>query len=248
MNRIQFPQSELSFLFEKIIPFLKKHKFISFFSYLLFIFYFSIPSFHIPFLEYSGFRVTSLMEQRALENSLIFYPKQSWVSIDEVSPNLLKAIIALEDGKFFMHKGIDWQELKTSLAVNKRRGRTVRGGSTITMQLAKNLFLTTDKTLLRKAKEFIITFRMEKELTKKSILENYLNAVEWGEGIFGIKKASKIYYDKNPSELNLNEAARLAAVIPSPLRYKPTDKSNYVARRSLISKGRINDVILFPQK
>jgi len=248
MNRLQFPQSELSFLFEKIIPVLKKNKFFSFFSYILFLIYFSIPSFHIPLLEYTGFRVTSLMEQRALENSLYFYPQQSWVSVDEVNPNLLKAIIALEDGKFFMHKGIDWQELKTSLAVNKRRGRAVRGGSTITMQLAKNLFLTTDKTLLRKAKEFIITFRMEKELSKKSILQNYINAVEWGDGIFGIKAASQIYYNKKPSDINLNEATRLAAVIPSPLRYKPTDKSNYVARRSLISKGRINDVILFRQK
>ncbi len=248
MQTLQFPQLELVFLFDSITPLIKRNKILSLFIYFLSVTYLSIPSFHIPFLEYSGFHVTSLMEQRAMENQLYFYPHQSWVSIDDVHPYLLKSIITMEDGKFFTHKGIDWQELKTSLSLNKRRGRAVRGGSTITMQLAKNLFLTTDKSILRKAKEFIITFRMEKELTKKSILENYINAVEWGDGIFGIKKASNIYFDKEPSSLNLNEAARLAAVIPSPLRYKPNGNSNYVLRRTSIIKGRINDVILFPKK
>lgn len=188
------------------------------------------------------------MEQRAIENNLLFYPRQSWVDIVDVNPNLLRSIISMEDGSFFQHKGIDWKELKTSMRLNQRRGRASRGGSTITMQTAKNLYLTTDKSLLRKAKELLITFRMEKELSKKGILQNYINAVEWGNGIFGIKKAADIYFKKDPDELNKNECARLAAVIPSPLKYQPDQNSRYVIRRASIIRGRMNDVILFPEK
>ena len=108
----------------------------------------------------------------------------------------------MEDGKFFAHKGIDWKELKTSIRLNKSRGRSIRGGSTITMQLSKNLFLSTNKSVFRKGKEFLIALRMEKELSKKSILENYINIVEWGNGIFGIEKAAEIYFDKRTSSAN----------------------------------------------
>lgn len=247
MNRqYQFPDFELTELFVKLIPVLKLNKIKFIIGYVFFIFYFSIPSFQIPLVEFSSFRTTSLMEQRAIENYLIFYPQQSWISIDNVNHNLLRGIIALEDGKFFNHKGIDWQELNLSLKLNKRRGRAMRGGSTITMQLAKNLYLNTDKNIFRKGKEFLITLRLEKEVTKRGILQAYINAIEWGDGIFGIKKASEIYYGKEPSELNINECSRLAAVIPAPLRYKPTDRSGYVARRAAISRGRMSDVILKP--
>jgi len=169
--QLQFPHFELGWFYEKTIPLIKRNKFKSFFFYIIFLLYFSVPSFQIPVLEYNSFRVTSLMEQRAIENELLFYPQQSWVSVDDVTPNLLRAIIAMEDGSFFVHKGIDWKELKTSIRVNKRRRRTARGGSTITMQLAKNLYLTTEKSLLRKGKEFLIAVRMEKELPKKAILK-----------------------------------------------------------------------------
>ena len=212
------------------------------------IFYFSIPSFSIPWLQYNGTRITSLMEQRAMQNFMFFYPRQSWVDIDDVNPNLLKAIISMEDGKFFIHKGIDWKELKTSMRLNKRRGRSVRGGSTISMQLSKNLFLSTSKSVFRKGKEFLITLRMEKELSKKSILENYVNIVEWGDGIFGTAEASKIYFNKDPQELSATESSRLAAVIPSPLRYDPSTNSRYVGRRSSIIRGRLGDVQLFPDE
>ena len=247
MINLQFPKNELGNLFDKIIPFVKKHRSKSILLYILFIMYFSLPSFQIPLLEYSHFRITSLMEQRAFEHNMIFYPKQSWVSIDEVNPYLLKAIISMEDGNFFQHKGVDWKQIKTSIRTNKRRGRTVRGGSTITMQLAKNLYLNTGRNFYRKAKELLIAFRMEKEISKKAILQNYINAVEWGDGIFGIKKASEIYFHKEPSELNLNECTRLAAVIPSPLVHKPNANSNYVLRRSSIIRGRLGDIILFPK-
>ncbi len=244
----QFPHFELSLFWEKSIPFIKRNKFKSFFFYIIFLLYFSIPSFQIPVLEYNSFRVTSLMEQRAIEHELIFYPHQSWISIDNVNPKLLKAIIAMEDGSFFKHKGIDWKELKTSLRVNKRRRHFARGGSTLTMQLAKNFFLTTQKSFLRKGKEFLIAVRMEKELSKKAILQNYINAVEWGDGIFGIKAASEKYFNKEPNQLSINECTRLASVIPSPLRYKPNTNAGYVLRRSSIIRGRINDILLFPEK
>jgi monofunctional biosynthetic peptidoglycan transglycosylase len=175
---------------------------------------------------------------------MLYYPKQSWANISNVNPSLLKAIISIEDGKFFIHKGIDWKELNTSLKVNKRRGRSARGASTITMQLAKNLYLSTDKSILRKAKEFLITFRMEKEIPKRAILENYINAVEWGDGIFGIEKAASVYFDKEASVLNTIECSKLAAVIPSPLKHKPNTNSGYVLRRASLIRGRMNDVIL----
>jgi monofunctional glycosyltransferase len=248
MNYSQFPINELAEIFSKIVPILRKRKTFFSFIYLMSIFYFSIPSFSIPWLQYNGTRITSLMEQRAMQNFMFFYPRQSWVDIDDVNPNLLKAIISMEDGKFFIHKGIDWKELKTSMRLNKRRGRSVRGGSTISMQLSKNLFLSTSKSVFRKGKEFLITLRMEKELSKKSILENYVNIVEWGDGIFGIVEASKIYFNKDPQELSATESSCLAAVIPSPLRYDPSANSRYVGRRSSIIRGRLVDVQLFPDE
>lgn len=248
MNYTQFPPLEAAEYADKIKPIIIKRKVFYSLIYLILILYFSIPSLNIPWLQYGKTRITSLMEQRALENFMIFYPRQSWVNINDVNPNLLKAIISMEDGKFFNHKGIDWKELKTSIRLNKRRGRTVRGGSTITMQLSKNLFLSTSKSVLRKGKEFLIALRMEKELPKKSILENYINIVEWGEGIFGIKEAAQIYFNKEPMNLTAIESSRLAAVIPSPLRYDPSASSRYVNRRSSIIRARINDIQLFPDE
>ncbi len=247
MNITQFPQNELAFYLEKLIPFVKRNKIKSLLIFTLFIFYFSIPAFQIPLLQYKGFRITSLMEQRTIEHKLIFYPRQSWVSIDDINPVLLKSIIGLEDGSFFKHNGVDWKELKNSMRLNRRKGRISRGGSTITMQLSKNLFFTTKKSFLRKAKEMIVAFRMEKEISKKSILENYINAIEWGDGIFGIKRASEIYFNKEPDKLTTTECTKLAAVIPSPLIHQPNKNSKYVLRRASIARNRLNDVILYPK-
>jgi monofunctional glycosyltransferase len=244
---IQFPQNELAVIFDKIAEFYRRRKIPTLILYFVFLVYFSIPSFSIPVLEYGSFRITSLMEQRALERKLIYYPSQSWVDLDDVNPNALRAVISMEDGSFFRHKGIDWKEMKTSLKLNKKKGRSLRGGSTITMQTAKNLYLTTNKSILRKTKEFIIAFRMEKELTKKGILRSYINAVEWGDGIFGIGEASSIYFNKDPKSLTLNESSRLAAVIPSPLKHSPASNSRYVLRRSSIIRNRLNDINLFPE-
>jgi monofunctional biosynthetic peptidoglycan transglycosylase len=241
---IQFPENEIGILFKNFVNKFKQKKYLFFFIYLALVLYLSVPSFLIPVLEYSEFRITALMEQRALENCLIYYPHQSWVSIKNVNPNLLRCIVGLEDGRFFTHKGIDWYELKKSIRTNQRRKKIARGGSTITMQVAKNLFLSTNRNVFRKAKELLTAFRMEKEISKQAILENYLNAIEWGDGIFGAKEASEIYFNKEPKELTLNECTRMAAVIPSPLLHKPTDNSRYVLRRASRSRELFNDIIL----
>jgi len=240
----QFPENEVGVLFNKFVIKYKRKKLLFSILYLVIIFYFTMPSFLVPVLEYKGFRVTALMEQRAIESGLFYYPRQSWVNLKDVNPNLSRCIVGLEDGKFFKHKGIDWYELEKSLRVNKRRKRIARGGSTITMQVAKNLFLSTDKNIFRKAKEFLITCRLEKEISKQAILENYLNAIEWGDGIFGAVKAAEVYFKKEPDELNINECSRMAAVIPSPLRHKPSDNSGYVSRRASRSRSLYNDIIL----
>ncbi len=248
MSLPQFKENELAFIAGRVIPYIKKRKFQSFLLYIIFLVYFSVPSFEIPLLQYTHTRVTSLMEERAIEHNLVFYPKESWVSLDKINPNLLRAILSMEDDAFFIHKGIDWKQLNISLKENKRRRRVMRGGSTITMQLAKNLYFTTERNVIRKAKEILVTFRLEKELPKSSILENYVNVIEWGDGIFGIKEAAETYFHKSPSKLTTTECARLAAVIPSPLEHKPNANSGYVIRRSGIALARLNNVVLFPKQ
>jgi len=224
---------ELGILLEKILPFLKRRKIISIFFYIAFLFYFSIPTFQIPLLEYQRTYVSSLMEQRAIEHLMIFYPHQSWASFGSINQNLFRAIVSMEDGNFFNHKGVDWEELEKSMKLNKRRRRAARGGSTITMQLSKNLYYTTNKSIFRKAKELLTTFRIEKEVSKKGILHQYVNIIEWGDGVFGIEEAADKYFGK---------------VIPSPLVHQPNVNSGYVRHRSGIIRGRLGDVILFPEK
>jgi monofunctional glycosyltransferase len=246
MSSLQFPENELGSIFNRILPYLVKHKTKSIIIYILYLLYFSLPALQIPYLAYNHFRITSLMEQRAMDSDMYYYPEQSWISINNVKPDLLKAIISMEDGAFFSHKGIDWAQLNMALRQNKRRRRVYRGGSTLTMQLAKNLFFTTEKSVFRKGKEILTALRMEKELSKETILQAYINAVEWGSGIFGVDAASEKYFEKEPGELSTDQCARLAAVLPSPLIHRPDQNSRYVLRRAAIIRGRLNDIILFP--
>jgi monofunctional biosynthetic peptidoglycan transglycosylase len=157
---------------------------------------------------------------------------QTWVPFSEVSPFLIKAVLIAEDDKFWRHEGFDYEAIKKAVEKDLKAGRLRAGGSTVTQQLARNLYLSPEKTLLRKMREALITWRMEKVLSKKRILELYLNVVEWGEGIFGIEAASRHYYGKNSSELTPQEAARLAAVLPNPRRYDPSGDQPYVLTRS----------------
>lgn len=167
---------------------------------------------------------TALMRQREQEaRSLRRRPRrqQEWVRLARVSRHLIHAVLVAEDPKFFGHEGVDWEAIKESVETNVKRGRFARGGSTITQQLAKNLFLTTRKSLTRKLRELVVARWLEDDLAKKRILEIYLNVIEWGDGIYGCEAAARAYYGKSAAELTETEAAGLAAMIPSPRRLSP---------------------------
>ncbi len=162
---------------------------------------------------------------------------QTWVPLSQVSPYLIKAVLIGEDDKFWKHEGFDFEAIQKAIEKDIKQKRFKFGGSTISQQLVKNLYLTPEKTPVRKLKEAILTWRVEKTLSKKRILEIYLNVVEWGEGIFGIEAASRYYYGKPSSVLNPEEATRLAAVLPNPIKYSPLGTSRYVENRSRIIRS-----------
>jgi len=147
-----------------------------------------------------------------------------YVKLANISSWVQKAVVTSEDGRFWTHQGFDLEEIKASIEKNLEKGTLRRGGSTITQQLAKNLFLSRDKTMTRKVIEALITFQLERVLTKKEILEKYLNVVQFGDGIFGIKKAAQHYFRKGPAQLTLAEAAFLAMLLPSPKKYSKSFK------------------------
>jgi len=158
--------------------------------------------------------------------------RQIWVPLSSISPYLIKAVLIGEDDKFYRHEGFDFEGIKKALEKNLKEGKLKYGGSTISQQLAKNLYLSPSKNPIRKIQEAIITLRLEKTLSKKRILEIYLNVAEWGEGIFGAEAAAKHYYGKSAKNLTPWEAARLVAVLPNPLKYNPLGNQPYVEKRS----------------
>ena len=153
--------------------------------------------------------------------------RAQFVPLSRIAPNLQHAVIAAEDGRFFQHHGFDWVEMQKVVEDDMRRQKLGRGGSTITQQLVKNLFLTTERSLLRKGAEFAVVPIVEAVLTKKRILELYLNVIEWGPGVYGVEAASEYYYRLHASEVSREQAARLAAIIPAPLKRKPAYMNDY---------------------
>jgi monofunctional biosynthetic peptidoglycan transglycosylase len=167
---------------------------------------------------------TGVMRQREEESrraKRAVRTRQAVVPLSRVSRYLINAVIVAEDPKFFGHEGIDWEAIKESAEVDVRKGRFFRGGSTITQQLAKNLFFTTRKSITRKLRELVVTRWLEGDLSKRRILELYLNVIEWGDGIYGCEAAARRYFDKSAADLDAEEAAGLAAMIPSPRRFNP---------------------------
>jgi monofunctional biosynthetic peptidoglycan transglycosylase len=158
--------------------------------------------------------------------------RASWVPLSQISPYVTKAIIIAEDDKFWSHEGFDFEAMQKALKKDIKKKKFQDGGSTISQQLAKNLYLSPAKDPIRKIKEAIITWRLENNLTKRRIIELYLNVAEWGDGIFGIEAAAQSHYGKHASELNAREAATLASVLPNPRRYKTDGTSRYVENRS----------------
>jgi len=159
--------------------------------------------------------------------------QQKWVSLSRISPYLIKAVLIAEDDKFWSHEGFDYEAMQKAIEKDVKAKKFKLGGSTISQQLAKNLYLSPSKNPVRKIREAFITWRMERVLTKKRILELYLNVIEWGDkGIFGIEMASRHYYGKSASELTPEESSRLAAILPNPRKYNPLGDSRYVTQRS----------------
>ncbi|MBI2974110.1 MAG: monofunctional biosynthetic peptidoglycan transglycosylase, partial [Deltaproteobacteria bacterium] len=144
--------------------------------------------------------------------------KNIFVAYDKISPYLKEAVIASEDDQFFEHKGFSWEAIKKAAIYDWKKKKFARGASTITQQLARNLYLTPSKNPARKLKELLIALKLERELSKQRILELYLNVVEWGPGIFGCEAAANHYFSKRCSALSLSESAYLASILPSPRR------------------------------
>jgi monofunctional glycosyltransferase len=156
-----------------------------------------------------------------------YIKRYDFVPLRRISPNLQHAVVAAEDDRFFQHHGFDWVEMQKVLEQDMRRHKLGRGGSTITQQLVKNLFLSTNRSLMRKAMEFTLVPIVELLLTKDRILELYLNVIEWGPGVYGAQAAAEYYYHSPAPSLSREESARLAAVIPAPLKRKPEHMDEY---------------------
>ncbi len=157
---------------------------------------------------------------------------QKWTPISKISPYVLQAVTIAEDDKFWTHGGFDFKAIRDAAKRNLERKEYSRGGSTITQQLAKNLYLSPEKSMFRKVREAVITWRLEHALSKQRILELYLNTAEWGDGIFGIEAAARHYYGRSAASLTADQAARLAVALPNPRRINPTSGSRYVERQA----------------
>jgi monofunctional biosynthetic peptidoglycan transglycosylase len=209
------------------------------FVYLAYV-YLTLPD--VRLLATTNPQTTAFMELRkreAAEAGRKFSIRQRWVPYTQISNNLRRAVLVAEDAAFFDHDGIDLDELRASLERNWEEGRFTRGASTITQQLAKNLYLSPSRNPMRKLKELFITRRLEAALTKRRILEIYLNVIEWGDGVFGAEAASRTYFGKAASDLSPDEAALLAGAIINPREHNPAHPTARLRRRQQIIARRM---------
>lgn len=168
--------------------------------------------------------------------------RHQWVPYAKISNNLKRAIIASEDSKFVDHEGFDWEGIQYAYEKNLKKGKVVAGGSTISQQLAKNLFLSTKRTPWRKAEEAIITVMLEMMMSKQRIFEIYLNVIEWGNGVFGAESAARHYWHVSAAKLSAAQAARLAAMVPNPRYYEQHREARGLLRKTQIIMARMNSV------
>jgi len=166
--------------------------------------------------------------------------RHQWVNYNQISIHIKQAVIAAEDAKFIDHEGFDWEGIEKAYEKNKRRKKIVAGGSTISQQLAKNLFLSNQRTPWRKAEETIITLMLETILSKQRILEIYLNVIEWGNNVYGIEAASLRYFSFHAKDLNSFQSAKLASMIPNPKYYERHQDASGLIERSGIILSRMN--------
>ncbi len=167
--------------------------------------------------------------------------KQKWVSYERISNNLKRALIASEDAKFVDHEGFDWAGIQKAYEKNMKKGKIVAGGSTISQQLAKNLFLSTKRTPWRKGEEAIITLMLENMMEKERIFEIYLNVIEWGNGVFGAEAAASHYYRVSAAQLSPQQAAKLAAMVPNPRYYDKHREAKGLLRKTDIILSRMSE-------
>jgi len=197
---------------------------------------------HIGWYRYNPPRETAFMTQR-MDEARAKDPaarlRYTWVPYAKISPQLKRAMVAAEDAKFVEHAGFDWDGIQNALDKNRRKGRVVAGGSTITQQLAKNLFLSPAKSYLRKGEEAVVTVLLEAMLPKQRILELYLNVIEWGNGVFGAEAAAQRYFGISAAQLSAEQAARLAAMAPSPRLFERRPDSAYLAGRTAVILARM---------
>jgi monofunctional biosynthetic peptidoglycan transglycosylase len=210
----------------------------SFFRILLLAALFTVAAFYVLSIgELVALRwidppTTSVQAERRLEAWLHHRPyrkRYAFVPLSRISPDLQHAVISAEDGRFYQHHGIDWKEVQVVVDQDLDEGRLGRGGSTITQQLVKNLFLTNSRSVVRKAIEFTLAPLAERILPKRRTLELYLNVIEWGAGIYGAEAAAHAWYNTTAARIDREQAARMAALLPSPLRRKPARMNQYSA-------------------
>jgi len=165
--------------------------------------------------------------------------RHSWVPYDRISPSLKRAVVVAEDAKFSDHEGFDWEAIEKALEKNRKKGKVVAGASTISQQLAKNLFLSAERTPWRKGQEALITVMIEQLMDKRRILEIYLNVIEWGDGVFGAEAAARHYYGTSAAALGPEAAARLAAMVPNPRFYDRNRNTAWLNRKTEIILARM---------
>jgi len=205
--------------------------------------YLSLPD--VRPLKTANPSTTAFMELRAREAQARGQaPRrlQRWVGYSRISPDVKRAVLVAEDAAFWQHEGVDFDQLQESLEADWARGRLMRGGSTITQQLAKNLYLSPSKNPIRKLRELVIARRLEAELKKARILELYLNTIEWGDGIYGIEAAARTYFHKSAAEVSASEAALLAGAIINPRVHNPARPTARLLRRQQLILRRMGAV------
>ncbi|BBO99429.1 monofunctional biosynthetic peptidoglycan transglycosylase [Sulfuriferula nivalis] len=180
----------------------------------------------------------NIMQQQNPDAELRF----KWVPYSQISINLKRALVAAEDSKFLNHDGFDWEGIQNAAEKNIKKGKIVAGGSTISQQLAKNLFLSSQRTPWRKLEEAMITVMLEQMMSKRRILEIYMNVIEWGNGVFGAQAASYYYYRTKPANLSSAQAAKLAAMVPNPRYYDTHRSARGLLHRTAIIQARMSQV------
>ena len=195
--------------------------------------FFAISFFFVLLFKFVPVSFSPLMLTRAIENKWNgkeMFCNHDWVPLEEISPNLQKAVIASEDGMFLKHYGFDFIAMQKAFK-NNQRGRKIKGGSTISQQTAKNVFLWQGRSYIRKGLEAYFTVLIELVWGKERIMEVYLNSIEMGDGVYGAQAASEYWYRKNASQLSEQQAAGIAAILPNPRKYKATNSTNYISNR-----------------